>query len=85
MALVALEGISTRMFQQAREGSIRGQLSTLSVHEMGMHAPINTTHNKSAPYLVARQWLEHDAATHAEQSPMGDNSYLPFGRTVLYD
>ncbi len=38
--------------------------------------------NKAAAYLGAR--LEWYADTHAEQSPMDGNAYLPAGRKVFY-
>ena len=75
-AVIALTGLNAWMLQQAKAGAIHGQFSTLSAHEVGLHASNENQYNVFS-YLSARQWLAHSAATHAEQSPMDDKAYLP--------
>ena len=82
-ALFLLTRITPYLLSQARDATLKGQRSVLSVHEVGMHACIRN-HSKAPVYLSARQWLGNYASTHAEMSPMDYKAFLPSGRNVFY-
>ena len=46
----------------------------------GLRGGVMENTNKAATYLMARQWLEWYADTHAEISPMHGEAYLLAGR-----
>ena len=56
-ALFLLTRIYPYLLSQARDATLKGQRSVLSVHEVGMHARIRN-HSKAPVYISARQWLD---------------------------
>jgi hypothetical protein len=76
-------GIGGSSLDKARDGALAGHQSCLTSAELGkLQLVVNTS--KPKLYLDARQWLEHYAATHAEESPMKPECFLPAGRKFLY-
>ena len=78
-----LTGISSWSLTRARAGAKAGHLSSLSNAELGSSQMIKSA-SKANLYLDAHQWLEHYAATHAEQSPISLQLELPAGRKFSY-
>jgi len=83
LAFLSLKGLSSGMLTESGQGALRGQRSPVSVREMGTRTSMKN-HQKTAMCLSARQWLEHSAATNAEQSSMDDKAYLLSGREAFY-
>ena len=81
-ALVMSTGITSYLLNQARDAALQGNSSSVSVHEVGLHACIRNQ-SKAHVYLSARQLLENYASTHAEMSPMDYKAFLPSGRNVF--
>ncbi len=79
-AFMTLTGLSASVLHAARTDALTGKVSWSSRAERGLQGPGMLGNNKAAAYLGARQWLEWYADTHAEQSPMDGNAYLPAGR-----
>ena len=75
--------MTSYMLGQARDATLQGNKSALSVQEVGIHACIRN-HAEAHVYLSARQLLENYASTHAEMSPMDYKAFLPSGRKVFY-
>jgi hypothetical protein len=82
-ALFLLTRVTPYLLSQARDATLKGQRSVLSVHEMGARACIRNK-PKAHVYLFARQWLENYVSTHAEMSPVDYKAVLPSGRNVFY-
>ena len=78
-----ITGISSWSLTRARAGAQAGHASSLSNAELGSSQMIKSA-SKQNLYLDARQWLEHYAATHAEQSPISLQLELPAGRKFFY-
>ena len=78
-----ITGISSWSLTRARAEARDGHASSLSNAELGRSQMIKNA-NKQNLYLDARQWLEHYAATHAEQSPISLQLELPAGRKFFY-
>ena len=78
-----ITGISSWSLTRARAGAQAGRVSSLSNAELGSSQMIKSASRQNL-YLDARQWLEHYAATHAEQSPISLQLELPAGRKFFY-
>eukprot|EP00812_Abedinium_dasypus_P011432 NODE_498_length_1524_cov_2.803268.p1 GENE.NODE_498_length_1524_cov_2.803268~~NODE_498_length_1524_cov_2.803268.p1 ORF type:complete len:436 (+),score=56.79 NODE_498_length_1524_cov_2.803268:192-1310(+) len=82
-AFLALAGVCVSSLEAARNGALRETKSSLSLKELLMCQRIANT-NREPLYLDARQWLEHYAGSHGEQSPMDCLTFLPAGRKQFY-
>ena len=82
-AFQMITGISSWTLTRARAGALAGHASSLSNAELGSSQMIKSARQQHL-YLDARQWLEHYAATHAEQSPISLQLELPAGRKFFY-
>ena len=82
-AFMRVTGIGASSLTQTRQNTLSGHESSLSCQELGMSRLI-LNKNKPPLYLDARQWLEHYADTHGEQSPMDCLTFLPAGRKQFY-
>ena len=78
-----LTGIGHKSITKAKEAALAGKKSSLSRSELSWSLQIAAT-SKPKLYIDARVWLENYAATHAEESPMKSECYLPAGRKLMY-
>ena len=83
VAFLKLTGIGASSLVKARESALRNHLSSMSFKELNTCLRIVNT-NQEPLYMDARQWLEHYADTHGEQSPMDCVTFLPSGRKQFY-
>ena len=79
-----LTGISSWSLTRARAGAQDGHASSPSNAELGSRQMFKKNASRQNPDLDARQWLDHYAAAHAEQSPISLQLELPAGRKFFY-
>ena len=82
-AFLSLAGVGVSSLLAARNGALREAKSSLSLSELQICQRITST-NQEPLYLDARQWLEHYADSHGEQSPIDCLTFLPAGRKEFY-
>ena len=82
-AFLSLTGVGVSSLMKAREGALKETKSSLSSKELQICQRIANT-NQPPLYLDARQWLEHYADSHGEQSPIDCLTFLPAGRPQFH-